>query len=178
MEPKEVKIEVQVESPQVKTSQEDRSISNMERSNSSNSRDCPPNRNRGRAREQTTHLRGGHCMESSPSSIPNIIPSSGSDSRTRGRKKRRKHRQGRRSNPTDCLQAQYMQGVITMTKYQKKAYKWEAKKKLMPSRLSMQQTQLFMLVSAQDWDNYHPHIKVLTEGLLEDRDLEKAWNLV
>jgi len=65
-----------------------------------------------------------------------------------------------------------------MTKYQKKAYKWEAKKKLMPSRLSMQQTQLFMLVSAQDWDNYHPHIKVLTEGLLEDRDLEKAWNLV
>jgi hypothetical protein len=71
-----------------------------------------------------------------------------------------------------------MQGVIAMTKYQKKAYERDAKKKSMLSRLSKQQAQLFTLISARDWHDYRPKINSSTEGLLEDRDPEKAWNLV
>jgi hypothetical protein len=65
-----------------------------------------------------------------------------------------------------------------MTKYQKNAYKQEAKKKSMLSRLSKQQAQIFALVTAQDWHNYRSCITSSTKGLLEDRDLDKAWNLV
>jgi hypothetical protein len=71
-----------------------------------------------------------------------------------------------------------MQGVIAMTKYQKKAYEREASEKLMLSRLSQQQAQLFTLLSARDCHDYHPKINPSTEGLLEDHDPEKAWNLV
>jgi hypothetical protein len=71
-----------------------------------------------------------------------------------------------------------MQGVIAMTRYQKKAYEREATKKSMLSRLSKQQAQLFTLLSARDWHDYRPKINPSTEGLLEDRDPEKAWNLV
>jgi hypothetical protein len=67
-----------------------------------------------------------------------------------------------------------MQGVIAMTKYQKKAYKRDAKKKSMLSRLSKQQAQLFTVISARDWHDYCPKINSSTEGLLEDCDPEKA----
>lgn len=65
-----------------------------------------------------------------------------------------------------------------MTKYQKRAYQQDAKKKSILSRLSKQQAQLFTLISARDWHDYRPRINSSTEGLLEDRDPEKAWNLV
>jgi hypothetical protein len=71
-----------------------------------------------------------------------------------------------------------MQGVIAMTKYQRKAFEREASKKSMLSRLSKQQAQLFTLISARNWRDYRPKINSSTEGLLEDRDPEKAWNLV
>jgi hypothetical protein len=71
-----------------------------------------------------------------------------------------------------------MQGVIAMTRYQKKAFERDAKKKSMLSRLSKQQAQLFTLLSARDWHDHRPKINPSTEGLLEDRDPEKAWNLV
>jgi hypothetical protein len=71
-----------------------------------------------------------------------------------------------------------MQGVIAMTQYQKKAYEQEAGKKLMLSRLSKQQAQLFTLLLARDWHDYRPKINSFTKGLLEDGDPEKAWNLV
>ena len=65
-----------------------------------------------------------------------------------------------------------------MTKFQKKAFERDAKKKSMLSRLSKQQAQLFTLLSARDWHDYRPKINPATEGLLGDRDPEKAWNLV
>jgi hypothetical protein len=71
-----------------------------------------------------------------------------------------------------------MQGVIAMTRFQKKAFERDNKKKSMLSRLSKQQAQLFTLLSARDWHDYRPKINQATEGLLEDRDPEKAWNLV
>ena len=65
-----------------------------------------------------------------------------------------------------------------MTKFQKKAFERDAKKKSMLSRLSKQQAQLFTLLSARDWEDYRPKINQATEGLQEDRDPEKAWSLV
>ncbi len=87
-------------------------------------------------------------------------------------------RRDRRGSSTKSLQAKFMQGVIAMTKFQKKAFERNAKKKSMLSRLSKQQAQLFTLLSARDWHDYRPKINPSTEGLLEDRDPEKAWNLV
>jgi hypothetical protein len=78
----------------------------------------------------------------------------------------------------DSLQAKFMHGVITMTRYQKKAYKQEVMKNSMLSQLSKQQAQLFTLLLARNWHNYRPKINPSTEGLLKDRDPEKAWNLI
>jgi hypothetical protein len=61
-----------------------------------------------------------------------------------------------------------------MTRFQKNAFKRDAKKKSMLSHLSKQQAQLFTLLSARDWLDYHLKINPLTEGLLEERDPEKA----
>ena len=71
-----------------------------------------------------------------------------------------------------------MQGVIAMTRYQKKAFERDAKKKVMLSPLSKQHAQLFTILSARDWHDHHPKINPSTEGLLEDRDPELAWKLV
>jgi hypothetical protein len=146
-----------------------RSVSRKEESDSSESRSRRPSTRRGRSMERAPQARA-HRHKSSPSSSPDRSSSSESDPKPRRRKKRRRRLRSSRGSSDDSLQAKFMQGVIAMTKYQKKAYERDANKKSMLSRLSKQQAQIFTLISARDWHDYRPRINSSTEGLLEDRD--------
>lgn len=69
-----------------------------------------------------------------------------------------------------------MQSLVEMSKFQKKAYQRESRKKSMLNRLPEEQVKLYSLLSAKDWHDTKPRINSFTEDLLSDRDPERAWN--
>jgi hypothetical protein len=69
-----------------------------------------------------------------------------------------------------------MQSLVEMSRFQRKAYKRDGRKKSMLNRLPEEQVKLYTLLSARDWRDYRPKVNSFTEDLLSDRDPERAWN--
>jgi hypothetical protein len=71
-----------------------------------------------------------------------------------------------------------IQGVTALTKSQLEGAEREKRKSSVLSRLSRRQTFLFDALSAEDWDDTKPKKTEEAEMLLEDRDIERDWNLL
>jgi hypothetical protein len=65
-----------------------------------------------------------------------------------------------------------------MTEHQLKETERETKKRSMTSRLSIEASDMFTLLSAKDWSDKKPKINLFTEKLTEDKDAMKALNLI
>jgi len=152
--------------------------------------DGPPRRSRSKSRRRSRERRRGSPTGSSPS------PSrSGRRSRSRSRSRRRRSSDSRRSTtrersrsesrqpqvPGDrdeALVTAIIQGVTALTRGQLEASERERKKSSVLSRLSRRQTFLFDALSASDWRDKNPKRTKEADMILEDRDVERNWNLL
>ena len=71
-----------------------------------------------------------------------------------------------------------IQGVTALTRGQLEASERERKKSSVLSRLSRRQTFLFDALSASDWRDKNPKRTKEADMILEDRDVERNWNLL
>jgi hypothetical protein len=71
-----------------------------------------------------------------------------------------------------------IQGVTALTRGQLEASERERKKSSVLSRLSRRQTFLFDALSASDWRDENPKRTKEADMILEDRDVERNWNLL
>jgi hypothetical protein len=146
---------------------------------------------KGRSPRRRTHNRNSRkSPDSSPSSSSGDSSTSSSPSRrgARGRRSRRKPRRSSRrssrrsknrrrgSDSSEDLRVEVMQSLVEMSRFQRKAYKRDSRKKSMLNRLPEEQVKLYTLLSARDWHDTNPKINSFTEDLLSDRDPERAWN--
>ena len=78
----------------------------------------------------------------------------------------------------DEILASLVQGVAVLSKLQVESAARERRKTSVIGRLAPRQAFLFTALSAQDWDDKKPKMTKTAELLLEDRDMERGWNLV
>jgi hypothetical protein len=71
-----------------------------------------------------------------------------------------------------------IQGVTALTRGQLEASERERKKSSVLSRLSRRQTFLFDALSASDWRDGNSKRTKEADMILEDRDVERNWNLL
>jgi hypothetical protein len=71
-----------------------------------------------------------------------------------------------------------IQGVTALTRGQLKASEQECKKLSVLNRLSRRQTFLFDALSASDWRDGNPKRTKEADMILEDRDVERNWDLL
>jgi hypothetical protein len=71
-----------------------------------------------------------------------------------------------------------IEGVTALTRGQLEASERERKKLSVLSRLSRRQTFLFDALSASDWRDGNPKRTKEAAMILEDRDVERNWNLL
>ena len=71
-----------------------------------------------------------------------------------------------------------VKNLQAMTENQLKETERETKKRSMTSRLSIEASDMFTLLSAKDWSDKKPKINLFTEKLTEDKDAMKALNLI
>jgi hypothetical protein len=71
-----------------------------------------------------------------------------------------------------------IQGVMALTRGQLEASERERKKSSVLSRLSRRQTLLFDALSVSDWRDGNPKRTKEANMILEDRDVERNWNLL
>ena len=152
-------------------------------------RDDTARKSRSRSRRRSRGRRGSPSRSSPSSSV------SGRRSRSRSRSRKRRGSSRRRSPPRErsrseshhpptpgdrdeALVTALIQGVTALTRGQLEASERERKKSSVLSRLSRRQTFLFDALSATDWSDGHPKRTKEADMILEDRDVERNWNLL
>jgi hypothetical protein len=77
-----------------------------------------------------------------------------------------------------CLREPAQLTVTALNRGQLEASERERKKSSVLSRLSRRQTFLFDALSASDWRDGNPKRTKEADMILEDRDMERNWNLL
>lgn len=140
---------------------------------SSRSRSRGRDRSRSARRDQHTNLRRGGRDQDRRSDYPRRW-SPPHRSSSRDREDGEPHSQILRDPAVSAL----IQGMTALTKSQLEIAERDRRKKSVLSRLSQRQVFLFDALSARSWSDYNPVKTREAELMLEDRDVERNWNLM